>query len=521
MEAQTTSNDSGTFECFEPEHYIPVPLTGISRVVCTGALGSGQSHQWTSFCRILKAVYAHEVWSESERAKGAWSVIHASNDHWWCDRSQRDEAMDTFLDIFLQTLKRANFRPIPYSVIKQAERDDFLYMLPLRVDWSKLDDSYLRRFYERHPEWRHVLPPGRHTEHMLIFVRGLGEETAEGRFLLQKIDLLVGDVLDLVVFDPFRVVAALCRRFLGRSEPGSEKSEGGDDGLVHAWSQYRTIHSQVRQRRVTLRQAGYGLRNLFRVTQITEPTFKEVVLLYRLCPPEHRKKQGDEECSCTPLQIRAYRDIPISDLEVIFPAKKMSMKPLDVVKLAVTALVGAGILIMRLLTAVLNPAVFFGTLISLAGYGSKVFFQFKVSRDRYLLLVTDALYSKHRDNDLGVILYLLDSVAEQECKEALLAYALLLTEGPLRESELDARAERLLYDRFGVRVDFESDDALRKLVDLGLARQDEDALWHVVPLDEALRILNDRWDDYFLHPSETAEEATRVSGNRAARTPEP
>lgn len=510
MEAENRSGQDATVALFPPEHYIPVPLAGISRVVCTGSLDPDQALRWQSLCRILKATFAHEIWRVSETAKADWAVIHATDDQWWCDSSNRDEALDEFLCLFLETLRKANFRPIPYHVIEQAERDDFLYMLPLQVDWSQLDGSFLEQFYERHPEWRQCLPGGRHFSKMLIFVRGLGEEAAEGRFLLQKIDLLVGDLLELCVFHPCRLLVrglAQLRRLVSQPpyEPQMEQAEGHDSELVRQWSKYHSIHQHIRRKRVTLRQAGYGLRNLFRVTRIVEPTFKEVVLLYRLCPPAHRHSE-DRGHECGPLQIRAYRDIPLSDLEVIFPAKKFSMKPLDLLKLTLTALAGVVIVAMRLLSAILNPAVMIATLASLAGYGSKVFFQFKVSRDRYLLLVTDALYSKHRDNDLGVLLYLLDSEVEQECKETLLAYAALLTGGPMRENDLDRWVEQLLFERFGVKVDFESDDALAKLTSLGLATSDETGVWKAVPLLDALRILNDRWDEYFHHPAETSDE---------------
>ena len=65
-----------------------------------------------------------------------------------------------------------------------------------------------------------------------------------------------------------------------------------------------------------------------------------------------------------------------------------------------------------------------------------------------------------KDNNLGVIFFLMDSLEEQELKEALLAYYILWRDGTLKQTELDARCEEFLNARCGVEVDFEVGDAL-------------------------------------------------------------
>ena len=468
------SSPEGVF--FAPGHYLPVPALALRRALCEDGV-LGPQPDWGRFCYLLRLCFAQEMWSETERLKAAWALIHAAPEHWWHDHNRRQDAEQHFLDAFLRVLKRANFRPVAYQQIQEAERDDFLYMLPLRVDWERLDGRFLTRFYESHPQWREMLPEGPQHERMLIFFRGIGEEQETGRFLLQKIDLLLGDLLLLVP----RALRTLWRWWKGERDA----PEQADVAVASRWTSYSSMHGLVRRRRVTLRTAGYGLRNLFRKTTIVEPTFQEVVLLYRMRRTPGSRQRGAQH---EPLQIRAYRDIPLSDLEVIFPAKRVSMKPLDLIKLTVTALIGVVAVGMKILTSLLNPVVLLMTLASLAGYGSKIVFQFKVSKDRYMLLLTDALYSKHRDNDLGVILYLVDSVVEQEYKESLLAYAFLARGGPMTEEALDRQCEQFLLDHFGLRVDFESSDALAKLQRLGLAETDG-TTWRAVPLEDAVSLL--------------------------------
>jgi hypothetical protein len=64
---------------------------------------------------------------------------------------------------------------------------------------------------------------------------------------------------------------------------------------------------------------------------------------------------------------------------------------------------------------------------------------------------------------------------------------------------------------FDVDIDFEVDDALAKLERLGLLKRNNKEL-SVLPLDEALILLDQRWDNFFLFanretPLKTADSA--------------
>jgi hypothetical protein len=153
----------------------------------------------------------------------------------------------------------------------------------------------------------------------------------------------------------------------------------------------------------------------------------------------------------------------------------------------------------------------------------KTVMRFINTRRRYMLKMSQDLYHKNLDNDIGVLQYLVDNIEDQEFKEAFIAYMLLLKAGrPLSEKELDEEAERLLNDNFnGLEVDFEVDDALDKItVEVNAQNQevitqgqvdstmflplvrattsaDGDIVYEAKPIKEALRVMDEKWDNFF------------------------
>ena len=112
--------------------------------------------------------------------------------------------------------------------------------------------------------------------------------------------------------------------------------------------------------------------------------------------------------------------------------------------------------------------------------------------------MTSSLYKSMNDNGLTVLLELVDSMEEQEYKEALLGYWSLLRQQPLNKSEqeVDDDCEKLLAQQ-GLPVDFEADDALNKLVKDGLVRRKAEGKYCAQPISNALIILDKLWDDIF------------------------
>jgi hypothetical protein len=98
--------------------------------------------------------------------------------------------------------------------------------------------------------------------------------------------------------------------------------------------------------------------------------------------------------------------------------------------------------------------------------------------------------------------HLLDAAEEEEVKEAVLAYHFLRTAGqPLTAAELDRRIEDWFARRWEAAFDFEVDDGVGKLRRLRLVDDDGDGRLTAVPLDEAMRRLDQTWDDLFTYHS--------------------
>ncbi|GFH31523.1 uncharacterized protein HaLaN_30584 [Haematococcus lacustris] len=88
-----------------------------------------------------------------------------------------------------------------------------------------------------------------------------------------------------------------------------------------------------------------------------------------------------------------------------------------------------------------------------------------------------------------------EDMAEQQLKEAVLAYTLLLMHGEeVSQEELDQLCEAFLEEHFGLRIDFAVEDALPKLVKWGLVKENpKTASFSAVPIEDAQRALAAEW----------------------------
>src|SRR5207302_3759459 len=102
---------------------------------------------------------------------------------------------------------------------------------------------------------------------------------------------------------------------------------------------------------------------------------------------------------------------------------------------------------------------------------------------------------------------------EEECKEALIAYVLALCEPALEPGAIDARAEAWLAETFAVDVDFQIDEALEKLVDLGLVRRDAAGMVSAEPLPRALAAIDRRWDALYSFPGSSPDGSSHFPGS--------
>jgi len=370
--------------------------------------------------------------------------------------------------------------------------------LPVEVDWARYDTRLMDGYFQDNDYLDGSREPPEFARHALVFRRGIGIDRTEGLLFFQKLDLLVS-----------RILVGLLRlpgRLLGRGRVESAAlDETGCVGRTADESSESLFGTKTIER-VTLHPEDVGVLSLFRRTKLQEPTFGQLVLVFRLRPEETGESDGTVGGVERAIHIKTFVDIPMADLEVVFPEKRLSMKPVDLIKVGVTAVTGLVVVAIKLIMSAFNPLLMVVLLGSLVAYAGRAIVGYRTSRARYQHLVTDALYTKSRDNGLGVLLFLVDCMEEQEWKEVLLGWVLLDRDGACGSRELDRRCERWLKERFGIETDFEIRDALAKLKQFDLVEED-DGVWTACDLVIVLERLDRRWNDQFQFQRSGAADA--------------
>lgn len=250
--------------------------------------------------------------------------------------------------------------------------------------------------------------------------------------------------------------------------------------------------------------------------------YDRVVMIVKFKPQSYfdQKARGQLYFKPNSTIIKYFCNIPRCDLEMLFPNTEVRMKPIDKLMIGVPAAVGGVIMLATKLgttlllsgalitfwmgmhdepvelnqTNLLALAIGFATL---GGFLWKQFSNFKNRKIRFMKTLTDNLYFKNLDNNMGVFHRLIDTAEEEECKEAILAYYfLLISNKPLNASELDQTIEGWFQTSLSVAVNFEIEDALQKLLKLGLITFVSNR-FQAVPLEKAMQVLDQTWDNYF------------------------
>jgi hypothetical protein len=261
----------------------------------------------------------------------------------------------------------------------------------------------------------------------------------------------------------------------------------------------------------------FGLRK----TTIEFVNYERVVVYIRMRDDFVRSKHDFASCRAGATLLKLFRNVPKADLEMLFPNTRVRMRLRDKLLIGIPALVSGGVVLTTKLGASLvllgslfgywfgvsnRPAeinqasimALFAGAAALAGYLWKQFNNFKNRKLRFMQALTQNLYFKNLDNNAGVFHRLVNDAEEEESKEAILAYYFLLTsEEALTKAELDQKIERWFDSRWNCAIDFEIDDALRKLLALGLVETSAEQLV-AVPIDQGIRRLDQRWDNYFV-----------------------
>ncbi|KAL6606413.1 hypothetical protein ACP70R_042066 [Stipagrostis hirtigluma subsp. patula] len=263
-----------------------------------------------------------------------------------------------------------------------------------------------------------------------------------------------------------------------------------------------------------------SFRILFGKSTLQEPAFQELILLYT---DEAAQREVKEKAEMLPLQLKIYEKIPIPDLPVVFPHKKLSFRILDTVRLDIATVVGllAYVVNYKFESLASSPSAFLLDIVASTALLILVFrvaLGYKQTRDRYQLLVNKTLYEKTLASGFGSVYFLLDASEQQQYKEALLAYGMLLCRNKYqvssRASIRDA-CEQFMFEKFKAKIEMPIDKALETLLRLGLVielQADGGSSVMALPCSEAYEILKCRWDTLLEHKTEqVADETSKLA----------
>jgi hypothetical protein len=221
----------------------------------------------------------------------------------------------------------------------------------------------------------------------------------------------------------------------------------------------------------------------------------------------------DPEC----IVLKIFKRVPKNDLETIFPNAVPKMSTTDKILFWVPG-IGGGI---SLLSTKVIPALLVmyaayksGESINLlnsktalnqglialgvlGGYLFRQYSSFVNKKIKFSKLLSDSLYFKNLGNNSGAFYSLINSSEEEELKETILAYAFLnRSKNPLTAEELDSQIEYWFKTKLNTDLDFDVQDALFKLKNIGLGFETNDK-WQVISIEKALIKIDEVWDGIF------------------------
>ncbi len=252
------------------------------------------------------------------------------------------------------------------------------------------------------------------------------------------------------------------------------------------------------------------------------PIFQRLFLLFKLKPFDQRVREIMQAQKLTrkeaekivkrarasmPPQVREdniymklFKNIPRNDLEMVFPNTQVRFRLFDKLRLGATASGGLGLGAFgaagKIALLATNPIAAAGAVVGLGGIAVRQAVNFMNQKQRYMVVMAQNLYFHSMADNRGVMLKLAGRAAEEDIKEEMLLYSVLAKERARRQDlpDIDAAIEQYLATSFGVAVDFDIPDALRRLTEDGVVTERPDGMLVALPPAEAAKHIDHKWD---------------------------
>jgi hypothetical protein len=275
------------------------------------------------------------------------------------------------------------------------------------------------------------------------------------------------------------------------------------------------------------------LRTIFSKSELVEPTFEKVVVMWRpsskspkqqtklrIQPPKVAYEIADmfdiqglpaiskenNTPERNPLEIRCFEDVPMANLPAVLPKTKLVFRPADAFVFDSASLIS--FLLIASSFRFDSPKLDLIAFVSFSLWVIRTVFRYSNKLARYDLLVKNFLTSKITHRNSGALKYLATQAGSQRATRAALVHTWLKTlvasngNGPLRRSQLIAigktELNKIIGDLREIPVDM--DAALNDLEDLQLVSRMDSAgeLLQVVPDDYSVsQSLKKVWNNLF------------------------
>ncbi|KAK9061634.1 hypothetical protein SSX86_018816 [Deinandra increscens subsp. villosa] len=389
-----------------------------------------------------------------------------------------DVLEQNFLSYMFKVMEKSNFKICSDEEIEVAHSGQYLLNLPITVDESKIDKNLLKRYFEEH---HHDNLPD-FADKYVIFRRGIGIDKTTDYFIMEKVDMIISRLFAWIMG-----VTRLGKLFFKKSSARIKSLSKKDDEITN-----EEFSDDLYVERIRIENMEISLRNLASKLTIQEPTFDKIIVVYR----QASTKKGEKNRG---IHVKHFRNIPMADMELVLPEKKNpSLTPMDWVKFLVSAVVGLVAVIGSVETPQADFWVMFAVLSAVVGYCAKIYFTFQANMVAYQSLITQSMYDKQLDSGKGTLLHLCDDVIQQEVKEVIISFFILMEQGKATLEDLDLQCEELIKEEFGASCNFDVDDAVHKLEKMGIVARDSIGRYYCVGLKRANEIIGTTTEEHVL-----------------------
>lgn len=301
---------------------------------------------------------------------------------------------------------------------------------------------------------------------------------------------------------------------------------GSDYGLelevdMNAFDEIQ-IYFRGRSTRLAKRRSKKGY--FLRTEDYQVPIFQRLCIVFKLKPFESRVREVMVAKRCdkakaektvekmrrmlppliqdSNIYVKLFKNIPQSDLEMVFPNTRIKFRMMDKVKLTTTAGggIGAGLFGAAGKIALLstNPIAAAGAAVGLGGVAFRQAMNVVNQKNKYMVTMAQNLYFHAMADNRGAMTKLADRAAEEDIKEEMLLYAVLAKERVRIDQlkEVDEAIELYLRRTYECDVNFDVSEALGRLMVDGIVTQEADGTLRALQPTDAAHQIDRLWDGY-------------------------